>query len=279
MSIAGLSLISLAAVLLRLALIESRRSMDAASGAIGQKGSAVPAAAISLGLPDRIRRAGREADLTPRSLLLAKAMAAATGLCLGSILGPVLPSRLGWLLLVGLGCFGFLLPDLALERTARRRHHRMVTALPDALDLLAVSVASGRPVAAGLAELAGNGRGPLACELAAAGQDIAWGAAQETALESLKARIGGTEIASFCATLERSRRLGSPLADQLRRQASTLRQDQRRSIEEQAARAAPKIQLVIALVLVPSVLLLMVAALIANSDALLGLGYASIAFT
>jgi hypothetical protein len=38
------------------------------------------------------------------------------------------------------------------------------------------------------------------------------------------------------------------------------------------ARAAPKIQLVIALILVPSVLLLIVAALVANSDALLGAG-------
>ena len=46
--------------------------------------------------------------------------------------------------------------------------------------------------------------------------------------------------------------------------------------EEKAARAAPKIQLVIALILVPSVLLLMVAALIANGDALLGIGYATL---
>ena len=107
------------------------------------------------------------------------------------------------------------------------------------------------------------------------GEDIAWGRGQAAALESLKTRVGGREIASLCATLERSRRLGSPLADQLRRQASELRQEQRRDIEEQAARAAPKIQLVIALVLVPSVLLLMVAALVANGDALLGIGYAA----
>jgi tight adherence protein C len=233
-------------------------------------------AALSLGLPDRIRRAGRERDLTPRSLLVAKAMTAATGFCLGTLLATPLPGRLGPLVLAGTACFGFLLPDLSLERTARRRHRRMVAALPDALDLLAVSVATGRPVATGLLELGEAGRGPLAREFALTGTDMAWGAGQQTALGALRERIGGGEIASFCATLERSRRLGSPLADQLRRQASTLRQDQRRSIEEQAARAAPKIQLVIALVLVPSVLLLMVAALIANGDALLGIGYATV---
>ncbi|HSR94684.1 MAG TPA: type II secretion system F family protein, partial [Solirubrobacterales bacterium] len=89
------------------------------------------------------------------------------------------------------------------------------------------------------------------------------------ALAGLRRRVPGTEVASLCASIERSRRLGSPLADQLRRQAATLRRDQRRAVEEHAARAAPKIQLVVALVLVPSVLLMIAAALIANADVLL----------
>ena len=73
----------------------------------------------------------------------------------------------------------------------------------------------------------------------------------------------------FCASIERSRRFGSPLADQLRRQSTALRREQRRAVEERAARAAPKIQLVVALVLVPSVLLMIAAGLIANADVLL----------
>lgn len=98
---------------------------------------------------------------------------------------------------------------------------------------------------------------------------MAWGSGQAAALAALRDRVKGKEIAALCATLERSRKLGSPLADQLRRQSAGLRQDQRRAIEEEAARAAPKIQLVIALILVPSVLLLIVAALVANSDKLM----------
>lgn len=268
----GLALIAVAVALTAAAFREPRWP-HAPCRSPRSRRTAVPAAAISLGLPERIRRAGREADLSPRSLLLAKALTAATGLCIGSIVGPVLPGRLGPLLMAGSAAFGFLLPDLLLERSARRRHRSMVAALPDALDLLAVSVATGRPVAVGLFELGSNARGPLAKEFAITGEAMAWGSGQGAALEMLKTRVSGKEIASFCATLERSRKLGSPLAEQLRRQASTLRQDQRRSIEEAAARAAPKIQLVIALVLVPSVLLLMVAALVANSDALLGVGY------
>jgi tight adherence protein C len=74
------------------------------------------------------------------------------------------------------------------------------------------------------------------------------------------------EVAAMCGVIERSRRYGSPLADQLRDQATALRAVQRRRIEEHAARAAPKIQLAVALLLVPSVLLIIAAGLLANID-------------
>ena len=96
------------------------------------------------------------------------------------------------------------------------------------------------------------------------------GRPQERALASLRERVSGSELAALVAAIERSRRYGSPLAAQLRRQASALRIDQRRAVQERAARAAPKIQLVVALVLVPSVLLMIVAGLVANSDTLFG---------
>lgn len=194
---------------------------------------------------------------------------AAVGIALGALPSGLAPGRIGPLVLVAAGTAGFLSPDLIRSRLERSRHRRIIAALPDALDLLAVSVATGRGLAGSLADLAASGRGPLVDELATVGEDIAWGSGQAVALDGLRHRVGGPEISAFCATLERSRRLGSPLAEQLRRQSSLLRQDQRRSIEEEAARAAPKIQLVIALILVPSVLLLIVAALIANVDSLL----------
>src|SRR5690606_33171013 len=74
---------------------------------------------------------------------------------------------------------------------------------------------------------------------------------------------------ALTAAIERSARFGSPLVDELHRQTRRLREEQGRRIAERAARAAPKIQLVIALVLVPSVLLLVAAALVANADRLL----------
>jgi tight adherence protein C len=244
----------------------------AATGSGGSGAAVTPAAAISLGLPGRLRRAGKDGTVSARSVLVAKALAGGAGLMLGLMISPLAPGRLGPAVLAGFALAGFFTPDLLLERAARARHRRMIVSLPDALDLLAVSVATGKSLGAAFVELGSSARGPLAEELAATGEDMAWGSGQAAALEGLRNRVAGKEIASLCATLERSRKLGSPLADQMRRQSAGLRQDQRRAIEEEAARAAPKIQLVIALVLVPSVLLLIVAALVANADKLLGAG-------
>ena len=199
----------------------------------------------------------------------ARLAGAALGVLVAALAAPAAPGRTALLVALAMPAAGFVLPDALLEREARRRHRRLIAALPDALDLLAIGSAAGRGPAAGFAEIAAAGSGPLAEELRVAVAELECGRPLSAALASLRERVPGSEVATLCASIERSRRLGSPLADQLRRQAAALRRDQRRAVEERAARAAPKIQLVVALVLVPSVLLMIAAALIANADILL----------
>jgi tight adherence protein C len=225
--------------------------------------------ALGLGLPERLARSGLGSRLPLPAVLLAKVAATAVGALAALPAAPAAPGRLTLLVAIALPAAGFVLPDALLEREARRRHHRLVAALPDALDLLAVSSGSGRGPAVGFAEIARGSDGPLAIELRMIVAELGCGRPLGEALRALRARAPGNEIAALCAAIERSRRFGSPLADQLRRQAAALRRDQRRAIEERAARAAPKIQLVVALVLVPSVLLTIAAGLIANADLLL----------
>jgi tight adherence protein C len=226
-------------------------------------------AALRLGLPERLRRSGLEARLPLTSVLAAKLAATACGGLAALAAAPAAPGRTSLLVAIAMPVAGFLVPDALLERAARRRQRRLVAALPDALDLLAVSAGSGRGPAAGLAQLARAGEGPLADQLRITVAELDCGTPFGEALDSLRARVPGSELASLVASIERSRRFGSPLADQLRRQSGALRRDSRRAVEESAARAAPKIQLVVALVLVPSVLLMIAAALIANAGSLL----------
>lgn len=226
-------------------------------------------AALRLGLPERRRRAGLEGRLPLGVVLVGKLASAAGGGLVAVEVAPAAPGRTALAVAIALPVAAFLVPDALLEREARRRQRRLVAALPDALDLLAVSAGSGRGPAAGLEQLARAGDGPLAEELRVLVAEVSCGAPLSVALRSLRSRVPGSEVATLVASIERSRRFGSPLADQLRRQAGALRRDGRRAVEERAARAAPKIQLVVALVLVPSVLLMIAAALIANAGALL----------
>jgi tight adherence protein C len=226
-------------------------------------------AGIRTSLAARLRRAGLESKFTLRGLLLAKLVSAAIGAIVAMAAAPAAPGRSSLLVMVAMPAAGFVLPDALLEREARRRHRRLLASLPDALDLLAIGSAAGRSPATGFAEIARSGNGPLADELRVVVAGLECGQPLAAALATLRGRVPGSEIATLCASIERSRRLGSPLAEQLRRQAGALRRDHRRAVEEHAARAAPKIQLVVALVLVPAVLLMIAAALIANADVLL----------
>lgn len=236
----------------------------------GGRAGSLDEAARRLRLPQRLLRAGLAGRVEPATVIAAKLAGTGVGALVALAAAPAVGTRIGIAVAALMIAAGFLSPDAAIERIARRRRDRFVAALPDALDLLAVGVGSGRPPTAVFGEIAAGTDGPLAAELGAAVAEIECGAAADGALGQLRERVGGAEVGALAAALERSRSFGSPLAEQLHLQATVLRRDARRRTADAAARAAPKIQLVVALVLVPSVLLMIAAAIIANSDVLLG---------
>lgn len=268
MSPAGI-LIALAVLLVWAGLRELGAGTSIHGSRLAQDGGRLARAALRLGLPARIARSGLESQLSLAVVLLSKLAGAATGGLVALAAAPAAPGHLSLLVSAGLPAAGFFFPDALLERRARLRRRQLMGALPDACDLLAVAAAAGRGPASGFAELARGSDGPLADELRMTVAELSCGRPLPVALRSLRERIPGSELATLCGAIERSRRYGSPLAEQLRRQSSALRSGQRRAVEEHAARAAPKIQLVVALILVPSVLLMITAALIANADVLL----------
>lgn len=236
-------------------------------------GAREAAAGLRQGTAGLLVRAGRSGELTVRSVVTARFIGAGLLPLLALPVAGLLPGRLGLMVTAGLVALGFIAPNLILERAARKRQERVVASLPDALDLISVQLGAGRTIGSAMRDLAGSGKGPLAFEMGVTADEIARGMPHSAALGRLRQRTGGREMAAFCATVERSRRLGSPLATDLTRQASEARIAQSRAVAERAARAAPKIQLVIALVLVPAVMLLVIAALVANSDRLIGFAF------
>ncbi len=214
-------------------------------------------------LEARIAAAGRPGGLGVRELMGAKLAGAVVAGLAGSVWAPLMPGRLGSLLLLAAPVGGFLGPDLWLRRRAAQRARRARRGLPALLDLLRVTVQAGGGLPEALRDVGERADGPLAAEWRAAGREVALGVPLEQALQDMTRRLPLPEIRALAAALGRARRHGAPLAGTLEAQARDARASLRRHIQEEAARAGPKIQLVVALLLVPSVLLLVAAALAA----------------
>jgi tight adherence protein C len=214
-------------------------------------------------LERRIAAAGRPAGIGPRELMAAKLAAACCVSAPGTVLAAAAPGRLGALVILVAPVAGFLAPDLWLARRAADRARAVRRELPSLLDLLRVTVEAGAALPVALAEVGSRAGGPLAAEWSAVGREVALGVPLARALEAMVERLPQAEVRALCAALDRARRHGAPLGATLAGQARDARAALRRRVQEDAARASPKIQLVVALLLVPSVLLIVAAALAA----------------
>ena len=205
---------------------------------------------------------GPAARVGPREVMAAKVAGAALGGGAGMLVGMGGPGRLGILAALAGPLAGFMGPDWWLARRARERFRRIRRELPALLDLLGVTVEAGASLPAALAAVGARAGGPLAAEWRVVGRELALGAPLAAALAGMTARVPMPEITALAGALERAARHGSPLTETLAAQARDARLARRRQIQEEAARAGPKIQLVVALLLVPSVLLMIAAALL-----------------
>jgi tight adherence protein C len=212
------------------------------------------------GLAVRLEVAGVETS--PGDVMAVKAGAGLVALLATLPLAADLPGRLG---LPGCGLAaagGFLAPDVWLRRRAGARRRAVEAELADVLDLLRVAVAAGLSAGRALAEVGRRHPGTLAAELHRAAHAVALGVPAADALATLERRCPAAGIAALVAALRRAARHGAPLGPALEAQAAEARSRSARAHAERAARAAPQVQLVVALLLVPSVLLLVAAALI-----------------
>ena len=213
-------------------------------------------------LDARIAAAGAPLGLGAGDIVALKG-AGAVGALLGAFtLHGLLPGRLGLAALLAAPVAGYVAPEFFLARRARAREQRIAEEIADVLDLLRVAVGAGLPVGRAIGEVGRRMRGVLAGELAAASVRLQLGVPRADVLRELVARCPGSGVATLAAAIARADRHGAPLAPALSALAAEARAEQSRRLRDGAARAAPKIQLVVALVLVPAVMLLVGAVLV-----------------
>lgn len=216
-------------------------------------------------LAKRMAAAGLPPGIGPADVMAVKAGAAVVGAAAGLVVvWPAAPGRLGPILVLAAPAAGFLAPDLWLARRARQRARRLAADLPDVLDLTRVAVAAGLPLVRALKAVGDRRGGPLAAELAVCATLMELGLPRAEGLERLVARCPLPGMLAFVAAVQRTERHGTPLGPALAALAADARADRARRTEDQAARAAPKIQLAVALLLVPAAMLLLAAGLVAG---------------
>lgn len=150
---------------------------------------------------------------------------------------------------LALGIFG---PLLWLRRRARARKTAIWKSLPDAFDLVTVSVEAGLGMDAAMRQVAQKLRGPLAEEIGQMLREVGMGRPRREALEEMAERTDLQEVTTFVNAVIQAEQLGTSLGRVLRAQGVTLRVRRRQRAEEMARKAPIKIVFPLVLCIMPS---------------------------
>jgi tight adherence protein C len=188
----------------------------------------------------RLIAAGLSTRITPTQFLALKGGLAIGGAFVALLLTVATRSVAGVVVVPLLGAVGFRAPDLVLAMRTKARRERVRSELPDALDLLAVSVEAGLGLDGAVAKLTEHMEGALVDEFALTLGEIRIGEARHDALKKLAERVPAPELAAFVRSVVQADQLGISLGRILRVQAADSRLRRQAAAEEKAMKAPIK---------------------------------------
>ncbi|HWK27475.1 MAG TPA: type II secretion system F family protein [Solirubrobacter sp.] len=210
-------------------------------------------------LEHKLDLAGRPAGITVQRFVGRKAaLAILLGLGLGGLLTLLGVTPLLILLLAAAGWFG---PDVYLARAGRLRQEAIERALPDFLDILAISVRAGLGYRSALRRVAESLGGPVGEEMLTVLRQIELGQDRRDAFEALRERNGSESLKSFVSAQLQAEELGVPLSEALHDIATDMRRLANQNARRQAQRASPRVSLLVTTLIVPGSVLLIVLSL------------------
>jgi tight adherence protein C len=177
---------------------------------------------------------------SPAAVLAMKAGFGLGGLVFGLVLMSSTTAQTGFLFMIVLTVVGFFGPSYFLTLKARRRQDAVSAALPDALDLLAVSVEAGLGFDGAISKLTEHMEGPLIDEFQLALGEMRVGEGRPEALKRMAERVPAPEMASFVRAIVQADQLGISLGRLLRVQATDTRLKRQALAEEKAMKAPIK---------------------------------------
>jgi tight adherence protein C len=222
-------------------------------------------------LHDRLAAAGVGVSLTPAGFVSIRFLLVVLGVFGGVTVGGAIGTGgVALILCIALAVSGYVLPGALLDRRARARRDRVDNALPDALDLLAVTVEAGLGLYGAIAKLVEATHGPLADEFALCLAEMRVGMSSSGALKRLAGRIGSSEVRSTARAMIQGEELGLSLAKTLRTLADDARRRRQAIAEERAGKAPVKMLVPAALFIFPALFIVILGPAVLSLKALLG---------
>jgi len=214
----------------------------------------------SIGL--RLLGAGLGRRLSPTGFL------AVGGALFGVVILSATGSGIGLLLMGAFAAGGFIAPDYFVSLKARGRRESIRANLPDALDLLAVSVEAGLGFDGAIAKLTEHMEGPLAEEFGLSLVEMRIGESRADALKRMSERVDAPELSSFTRAIIQADQLGTSLGRILRVQAADTRMRRQAQAEEKAMKAPIKMLFPTVLFIFPAMFLVILGPAFLNLDKL-----------
>lgn len=193
----------------------------------------------------RLALAGNPGELRVADWLGVKAVGALVGAGLFALLFVVLgviglPFPVNLVMIpVGL-MFGYTVPEFWLGGRVRRRQKEILLQIPDALDLLTISVRAGLGFDGALGKVVEKLKGPLTEEFRRALAEIRVGKARRDALRDIVPRTEVPALTNFIGAIIQAEQLGVSISKVLQVQSEQLRIERRQRAEEMAAKAPIK---------------------------------------
>lgn len=213
-------------------------------GPLAQRVQALAARVLPRNAADQARQllasAGLTSQVTVEEYLAVRVMAAVGGGLVGVVLGLQVGGARGVALGATVAGLGVLAPRVAVGAARRERVTTITRELPDALDLLAISVEAGLGFDQAIGVVADRSTTVLAAEFGHTLREMRLGRSRVEALRSLQRRVDHPDLDGFVLSLIQADALGMPLTRILRTQAAELRRRRRQRVRETAAKLPVK---------------------------------------
>lgn len=213
-------------------------------------------------------RSGNPWNIQPEEFLGLRILGALTGLFAGLLLALIgfLPALLPVFAWMAVGALlGAYLPKVRLDSARGKRRKAAQKGLPEALDLMVITLNAGQNFTPALGEVVKRlPEGIIREELSRVSSDLRAGKGLERSLTDFARRAPSDEVEGFCKAVVQAERLGSDVSDTLKAQAESARQSYEASLDERIGKLPTTLYFPILGLMLPALFIVILAPALSN---------------